>query len=69
MNMANSDIRMEAKKSGVALWMIAEEIGVSEATMTRRMRCELCNTDKQQMQAVIERIAERRAAKGENADH
>jgi len=38
---ANEDLRTEAKMAGVKLWQIAAKLGVSEATITRRMRMEL----------------------------
>lgn len=61
MTRANGDIRAAAKKSGVKLWMVAAEIGVSEATLCRRMRFELRADEKNQLMSVIEAIARREA--------
>lgn len=36
--MVNDDVRLLAKGAGVALWEIADHIGVSEATLTRMLR-------------------------------
>ena len=34
-------IKREAKKNGVPLWLIADRMGISEASMTRLLRHEL----------------------------
>lgn len=59
MTRANSDIRAAVKKSGIKLWMVAAEIGVSEATLCRRMRFELRADEKSQLMSAIEAIAQR----------
>lgn len=56
---ANSDIRAAAQASGVKLWMVAAEIGVSDATLTRRMRFELRADEKRQLMGAINKIARR----------
>ncbi|MBS5136133.1 MAG: hypothetical protein KHZ05_11975 [Oscillospiraceae bacterium] len=61
MTRANSDIRAAAKKFGINLWMVAAEIGVSEATLCRRMRFELRGDEKSQLMSAIEEIARREA--------
>ena len=38
---ANQTIRKAAKAARVPLWMLAEKLGVSEPTMTRKLRREL----------------------------
>ena len=60
---ANSDIRAEARNAGVTLWAVAREIGVSEATLTRRMRVELRGDEKTQMRGAISRIVQMEARK------
>ncbi len=42
---ANAFVRRQAKAAGVALWQIARYLGVSEPTMTRRLRVELDEAD------------------------
>lgn len=69
MTRANCDIRERARNAGVPLWAIAEEIGVSEATLTRRMRLELRGEEKRQLMTVIGRIAQREAKSNENEDN
>lgn len=51
--MANQDIRLAAKGSGVALWRIAEKLGISEPTMTRRLRTELNADEKAHIMNII----------------
>lgn len=51
--MANQDIRLAAKGSGVALWRIAEKLGISEPTMTRRLRTELNDDEKAHIMNII----------------
>lgn len=59
MQKANADVREAAKKAGIPLWAIAEELGVSEATLTRKMRFEMLNDDKRTIREVIDIIAGR----------
>ena len=40
-NTANQDLRNAAKAAKVPLWRIAEKLGCSEPTMTRKLRREL----------------------------
>lgn len=62
---ANGDIRAEAKSAGVTLWAVAEEIGVSEATFTRRLRLELDEAEKGRIRAAIAHISQRNAEREE----
>ena len=39
--MQNDIIRKKARENRVPIWKIAQALGVSEATMTRRLRIEL----------------------------
>ena len=41
MTEANRKIRREARAANVPLWKIALHLGISEPTMTRRMRVEM----------------------------
>lgn len=51
--MTNKDIKLEAKGNGVALWQIAEKLGISEPTMTRKLRVELNSEEKAKIRAII----------------
>ena len=56
-NTANQDLRNAAKAAKVPLWRIAEKLGCSEPTMTRTLRRELPEKQKQQMFGIIEHLA------------
>ena len=58
--LANSDIRSTAKTKGVRLWEIAEFLKVSDPTMTRMLRRELPNEEKQRFFSIIDEIASKR---------
>ena len=58
---ANSDIRSECRKHNVKLWELAEWIGVSESTMTRKLRQELPSEQKDHILSMILKLAEHKA--------
>ena len=58
--LANADIRSTAKTKCVRLWEIAEFLNVSDPTMTRMLRRELPNEEKQRFPSIIEEIASAR---------
>ena len=53
---ANKDIREAAKRAGVMLWEVALRLGISEATMTRKMRIEMSEEDKEKVLAAIDAV-------------
>lgn len=55
--MKNQALRQAAKAAKVQLWRIAKVLGVSEPTMTRKLRRELPENEKQQMLKIIEQLA------------
>lgn len=55
--MANAIIREEAKASGVKLWQIADAIGLTDATFSRKLRKELPDDEQEKILEVIEKIA------------
>ena len=59
--MANMDLRFKAKAAGVPFWKIAEKLGVTEVTITRRFRKELSPEQKQMYLDVIQQIVSERA--------
>ncbi len=54
--MANEDVKLEARGNGVPLWQIAEKLGISEPTITRRLRKELNAEEKAKIRAIIAEI-------------
>ena len=55
--MKNQEIREKAKKCGVKLWQIADKLGISEPTMTRKLRHELADGEKQKILNIIHELA------------
>lgn len=55
--MANTDIRQYAKEHGVRLWQCAAAMGISEPTMTRRLRTELPEQAKQELIHIIDGLS------------
>lgn len=60
--MCNMDLRQKAKEKNVFFWQIARELGVSEPTMTRRLRFELPEQEKRKYLTIIDKLsAEKRS--------
>ena len=57
MRLSNVDIRSSAKTSGVPLWQIADTLDISEATLTRKLRRELDDEEKNVYLSIIHRLA------------
>lgn len=57
-NSANSEIRAEAKRLGVRLWEIAEQIGMNDGNFSRKLRRELPQEEKQRILEAISRLAQ-----------
>lgn len=55
--MYNSDVRTAAKNAGVFLYQVAAAMGISEPTMTRKLRFELPNEEKQTIFEIINKLA------------
>ena len=52
----NKDVKQEMKKCGVHQWQVAEYLGISEATMCRKMRFELSSDFRESVMAAIRDI-------------
>ncbi len=59
--LANADIRSAAKQAGVRLWEIADKMGVSDPTITKRLRKELDASEKEKYYQLIQCIAAERS--------
>ena len=55
--MANLDIRAEAVSHGVRLWRLAEELGIADASLSRKLRKELPRDEKEKIFSIIRRLA------------
>lgn len=60
--MFNKDLRAYAKKKGVFFWQIASNMGISEPTMTRKLRTELPEQDKLTFRKIIDELSVQKEA-------
>ena len=51
--MANQDIKIEIKESGIKMWQIADKLGVSDMTLSRKFRYELTVEEKKTIRDII----------------
>ena len=58
MKTANNDIRKKAKENGVALWQIAEKIGINDGNFSRKLRHELPEETKAKIYRIIDELKE-----------
>lgn len=57
----NSDVREAAKKSGVYLYSVAAELGISEPTLTRWLRFELPKEKKKRILFAISQLSAKKS--------
>lgn len=57
MAVKNQDIRNTAKKSGIKLWQIAEKLGIWDATLSKKLRKELPQEEKEKILGIIAELA------------
>lgn len=55
--MKNQDIRRTAAGSGVKLWQIAEALGIADCSLSRKLRKELPNDEKEKIFSIIDHLA------------
>lgn len=53
----NQSIRAVAKNKGVKLYEVAERLGVSQATITRKLYFELSEDEQQRILSIVDEIA------------
>lgn len=51
--MKNQDIRRETQAAGLKLWQIAEGLGITDATLSRKLRREFTPEQKEQVRQII----------------
>ena len=56
--MKNVEIRNRAKERGVFLWDIAEKLGINDGNLSRRLRKELSESQKEQIFGIIDELSE-----------
>lgn len=64
--MFNKELRAYAKEKGVCFWQIAQTKGISEATMTRKLRTELSAEDKQNYINIIDELSKTNETTNDN---
>lgn len=57
--MKNQKVRLMAKGSGIALWEVAKTLGISEATLTRRLRMPLSLEQEKEIVDIINKLKKR----------
>lgn len=57
MAVKNQDIRNAAKKADIKLWQIAEKLGIWDATLSRKLRKELPQEEKEKIIGIIAKLA------------
>ena len=55
--MFNQDIRRMAAGNGVRLWQIAEALGIADCSLSRKMRKELSQNEKEKNARIIREIS------------
>lgn len=54
--MLNADIKTYAKTKGVKQWEIAECLGIHEAVLSRKMRHELSQEEKEEFKKAVDQV-------------
>jgi predicted XRE-type DNA-binding protein len=64
-NMRNEEVKNYAKAKGVHLWEVAESIGITDSTFSRRLRKEMQIDEMLKMKNVIDEICTLKGKGGE----
>lgn len=54
--MYNQSIRLQLRGNGIPMWLLAEYLGISEASITRMFRHELTADQKEKVYEAIDKI-------------
>jgi len=60
--MKNQEIREQAARAGIKLWQVAEKLGITDSTFSRKLRKEFAPEGKAAVLAAIAEIAKEREA-------
>lgn len=55
--MYNEEIRRYAAGNGVRLWQVADELGIADTSLSRKLRKELPTDSKQEIRRIIDKLA------------
>lgn len=53
----NMEIRREAAGAGVKLWQIADKLGIQDSGLSKKLRHELPDEEKEKIRAIIAELA------------
>jgi len=53
----NTDIKVAAIRAGVKLWELAEALGIADTSLSRKLRRELPDDEKQRILEIIDRLS------------
>lgn len=56
----NQEIKFYAKEKGVKLWQVADELKITDGQLSRKLRYELPESEREQILSIINLIAEDR---------
>lgn len=56
--MCNQDIRRTAASSGVKLWQIADALGITDSSFSRKLRKELPQKEKEKIFFIIQKLSQ-----------
>ena len=56
--MANLDIRAAAVAAGVRLWRVADALGIADASLSRKLRKELPQEEKEKIFSIIQKLSQ-----------
>ena len=56
--MYNKDIRRTAAGSGVKLWQIADALGITDSSFSRKLRKELPQEEKERIFSIIQKLSQ-----------
>ena len=55
--MCNEDIRRAAAGAGVRLWQVADALGIADCSLSRKLRKELPQAEKEKIFAIIRNVS------------
>lgn len=56
--MANIEIKEKAKTSGVRLWQVADKLGITDGMLSRKLRKELPEAERNNILQIIDNLKE-----------
>ena len=66
--MYNKDIRRTAAGSGVKLWQIADALGITDSSFSRKLRKELPQEEKEKIFSIIQKLSQSNGIKSRGGD-